>query len=156
MNIQLICIFNFADVLPTEASYHGNRSACYMMLKRYKEALWDIKKSLEMDPGYEKGYLRLIRTTLALGNIKECELAFESVAKLGMDVGAKPEFDRLSWLKGHMADIDATKGKKDYRKLVYLASKGLEVASADNQLKMLKADALVRLGRHGEAQELCT
>lgn len=142
--------------MPTEASYHGNRSACYMMLKRYKEALWDIRKSIEMDPTYEKGYLRLIRTTLALGNIKECEIAFETVTKLGVDVGAKAEQERLIWLKSHLAEIETTKAKKDYRKLVFLASQGLDVATADNQLKMLKADALVRLGRHTEAQELCT
>lgn len=142
--------------MPTEAPYFGNRSACFMMLKKYKDALRDIRTSLEIDPKYEKGYLRLIRTTLALGNTKECEMAFENAAKQGIDVGAKTEFDRLQWFKSHLIDIESTKEKKDYRKLVYLITQGIEVATADNQLKMSKADALVRLGRHTEAQELCT
>jgi len=144
------------EAMPSEASYYGNRSACNMMLKRYKEALADIRTSLQLDPTYEKGHLRLIRTTLALGNIKECELAFDTMKKLGIQLDVKTEQDKLIWLKKQKIDIDATKVKKEYRKLVFLASQGLEIASADNDLKMLKADALVRLGRHTEAQELCT
>lgn len=144
------------EALPTDASYYGNRSACYMMLKKYKEALDDIRKSLRLDPLYSKGYLRLIRTTLALGNVTECEMAFSAAAKSGLDAGAGSERERLKWLKNHFTEIEATKVKKDYRKLVFLAAQGLEVATADNNLKMVKADALVRLGRHVEAQELCT
>lgn len=127
-----------------------------MMLKKYKEALSDIRTSLQLDSKYEKGYLRLIRTTLALGNIRECDMAFATAAELGLDVGAKAEQERLTWLKKCIADIESTKPKKDYRKLVYLTQTALEIASADNDLKMMKADALIRLGRHREAQTICT
>ncbi|CAL8087988.1 unnamed protein product [Orchesella dallaii] len=144
------------EAMPTDAAYYGNRSACYMMLKRYKEALADVRQALQLEPKYAKGYLRLIRTTLALGNVRECEIAFENVAKMNLDVGADPERERLIWLKKHCEDIEATKLKKDYRKLVFLTSQALDVATADNSMKMVKADALVRLGRHTEAQELCT
>ena len=144
--------------MPTEASYYGNRSACNMMIKKYKEALADIRMSLQLDPSYEKGYLRLIRTTLYLGNIKECELAFETVKKLNLmgKIEAKAEHDKLQWLKRHLDDIKSCRVKADHRKLIYLIGQALEVATADNGLKMMKADALVKLGRHPEAQELCT
>lgn len=44
----------FLELVPDQVSYYGNRSACYMMMKRYKDALTDIQKSLQMDPQYEK------------------------------------------------------------------------------------------------------
>lgn len=127
-----------------------------MMLLRYKDALADIKHALQIDPNYEKGYLRLIRTTLALGNVKECEMAYAAVAAKGLNVGAEQEAVRLNHLKTHLGHIETFKAKKEYRTLVYHINQALEVATADNTLKMLKAHSFVHLGRHAEAQELCT
>lgn len=35
---------------PNNAQYYGNRAACYMMLWKYRDALVDAKKSIELDP----------------------------------------------------------------------------------------------------------
>lgn len=43
-----------SELVPNEASYYGNRAACYMMMKRYQEALSDSQNSLKIDSSYEK------------------------------------------------------------------------------------------------------
>lgn len=43
---------------PEIARYYGNRAACYMMIGRYKDALNDAKKCVEMDPTFIKVSIR--------------------------------------------------------------------------------------------------
>lgn len=52
---------------PDNASYYGNRSACYMMLGNYKKALEDAQKSVALDPAFTKGYIRIAKCCIALG-----------------------------------------------------------------------------------------
>lgn len=52
---------------PENASYYGNRSACYMMLGMYKKALEDAQKSVALDNNFTKGYIRIAKCCIALG-----------------------------------------------------------------------------------------
>ena len=54
-----------SDLCPTCAAYYGNRSACYMMMDKYTEALEDARMSLKLDSQFvkvselfESGYFR--------------------------------------------------------------------------------------------------
>lgn len=53
---------------PENAAYYGNRSACYMMLGMYKKALDDAQKAVALDPTFTKGYIRIAKCCIALGN----------------------------------------------------------------------------------------
>ena len=53
---------------PNCASFYGNRAAAYMMLDQYKNALSDAQKSISIDDGFVKGYLRAAKCQLMLGN----------------------------------------------------------------------------------------
>jgi len=143
---------------PVEAAYYGNRSACYLMMKKYKEALADARIAIQTDPNFEKGYLRLVRAALALGDVKACEGAIEGVDRnrLSFTLDINPEKIKLLQLKQLFNEITVAKSKKDHRKAVYLCERTSEIASGNIQLKMWKASALSSLGRHSEAQELCT
>lgn len=52
---------------PDNASYYGNRSACYMMMGMYKKALEDAQKAVALDPTFTKGYIRVTKCCIALG-----------------------------------------------------------------------------------------
>ena len=43
-----------ADLCPKCAAYYGNRSAAYVMLKNYDNALRDARTSVEVDPTFIK------------------------------------------------------------------------------------------------------
>jgi len=146
------------DTLPTEPAFFTNRSACYMMLRKYKEAQADARAALQIDPNFEKGFLRLIRSTLALGDIVGTEGVLQSLKASNLPFTSVflEEERRLQNLKAQRAECTVAKEKKEFRKLLYLCDRSLLIAEGDLELKMLKADALLHLNRTAEAQELCT
>ena len=38
------------DLVPTEAAYFGNRSACLLMMNKFKDAAADARAALTLDP----------------------------------------------------------------------------------------------------------
>merc|ERR1712137_1514615 len=64
----LSCYTQAINLCPTCASYYGNRSACYMMLNKYTDALDDARMSTRIDDKFVKGYLREGKCHIALGD----------------------------------------------------------------------------------------
>jgi tetratricopeptide (TPR) repeat protein len=57
-------------------TYCGNRALCYIKLERWEDAAADALKSIELNPKHDKGYARLAKAKMMLG---EDELALEVV-----------------------------------------------------------------------------
>ena len=59
-------LFYFSELCPNVARYYGNRSACYMMMGLYRDALKDAQKCIELDPKFIKviKFFHLTRTSL--------------------------------------------------------------------------------------------
>ncbi|CAG7678294.1 unnamed protein product [Allacma fusca] len=145
------------EIMPTEAAYFGNRSACLIMLNKFKDAAQDARTAISLDPNLKNGYLRLVRSTLALGDTISCESAFTAVAtkpELNIDLTEeKRKLDSLIQLK---ANIMASEEKKDFRRVLFLTERAKDIAVGDVMLKIKKAECLIKLGRFVEAQEQCT
>lgn len=45
---------NISALCPDISRYYGNRAACYMMLKQYRDALADAKKCIQLEPKFTK------------------------------------------------------------------------------------------------------
>lgn len=126
-----------------------------MMMKKFQEALADTQSALRLDPTYEKGYLRLVRAHLALGDVTNCEAAilqYESLDETTTDI--TPEKQKLQQLKSFLADAGASTIRKDFRKVLFLCDRILEIAVGDLNTKVRKGFTLLRLGRHIEAGEV--
>lgn len=54
------------ELNPTEASYYSNRSACFMSMKKYKEALYDAVFARTLKPDWSKACYRMSVARLAL------------------------------------------------------------------------------------------
>jgi len=99
----------------------------------------------------------LVRATLALGDVLACANAFEMIlSKGGLRLDLTEEKRKLELLKQYLAEIESSRLKKDFRKIVYLSERALDIAVADSKIKITKADALAKLGRFAEAGEMCT
>lgn len=61
------------EICPNEAAFFGNRSACHMMLSNYNKALEDAKTAVNIDPSYGKGYLRMAKCCVALGEVQSAK-----------------------------------------------------------------------------------
>merc|ERR1719422_411945 len=57
---------------PECPAYYGNRSACHMMLSQYTQALEDARASVSLDAAFVKGYVRIAKCCLTLGDAAAC------------------------------------------------------------------------------------
>ena len=57
------------DLCPECPAYYGNRAACHMMLSQHSKALEDAKKAVNLDSNFVKGYVRIAKCCVALGEI---------------------------------------------------------------------------------------
>lgn len=164
---QLYKIKQYRSALPlyTEAielcsdipSYYSNRSACYMMLNRFQDAMDDARKSVALDATFVKGYVRILKCAIALGDVMTGEAAVKSINNCGdnaNEANINNELKSLEKLKQYQIEADKALEKTDYRKIVYCMDRCLEEAPTCTKFKTRKAESLAFLGRYQEAQEI--
>lgn len=49
---------NAISVACNEASYYGNRAACYLAMEKYQLCINDCNKALDIDPNFAKAFRR--------------------------------------------------------------------------------------------------
>ncbi|XP_060517347.1 dnaJ homolog subfamily C member 7 [Cylas formicarius] len=160
---QLFKIKQYRSALPlyTEAiklcphisAYYGNRAACYIMLNRYNEALDDSRRSIQLDPNFVKGYIRILKCGIALGDLVTAEGAAKNAERL-QPGSVINEIRSLEKLKQYEADARKAEEAKDYRKVVFCMDRCLDEAPVCEKYKLKKAECLAYLGRCQEAQEI--
>ncbi|XP_049786503.1 dnaJ homolog subfamily C member 7 [Schistocerca cancellata] len=153
--IQAIPYYTEAiELCPDSPSYYGNRSACYMMLHQYKEALEDARKSVLLDPRFVKGYIRIAKCSLALGDITAAENAISFVNELEpANTAILPEKKKIEVVRRFEEEAKKAYLKNDYRKVVYCMDRMLEQVPC-SLYKLQRAECLALIGRYQEAQEV--
>lgn len=143
------------ELCPNTASYYGNRSACYMMLNNFQEALEDARRAIQLDPAFIKGYVRCLKCALALGDLTTAENAIRRIFELNEEnVNINAEMESLKVLKQYEEEARKAYEKSDFRKVVYCMDRCLDQAPTCVRYKTQKAECLAYLGRYQEAQEL--
>lgn len=57
------------NLCPENPAFYGNRAACHMMLGQYYKALDDAKTAVNLDNTFVKGYVRIAKCCIAIGEI---------------------------------------------------------------------------------------
>merc|ERR1719474_987841 len=65
------------ELCPGTAAFYGNRSACHMMLSQFTQALADAKNAVQLDADFVKGYIRVAKCCISLGDVVSAEAALE-------------------------------------------------------------------------------
>ncbi|XP_030765296.1 dnaJ homolog subfamily C member 7 [Sitophilus oryzae] len=138
---------------PDTAAYYGNRAACYIMLNRHREALEDARKSVSLDPRFVKGYVRIVKCGIALGDLVMAENASKQAEKLQPGSTAA-ELRSLEKIKQYDQEAAKALEVKDFRKVVYCMDRCLDEAPTCERFKLTKAECLAILGRYQESQEI--
>ncbi|XP_066245898.1 dnaJ homolog subfamily C member 7 [Euwallacea similis] len=141
------------NLCPNTPAYYGNRAACYMMLNRYQEALEDARKSIQLDPTFIKGYTRIAKCGIALGDVVTAKNATIQAEQLQAGCVSN-EIKSIEKIKQFEADANKAYAGKDFRKVVYCMDRCLDEATACEKFKLKKAEALAFLGRYQESQEI--
>ncbi|CAB3249857.1 unnamed protein product [Arctia plantaginis] len=142
------------QLCPDNAAYYGNRSACYMMLGMYKKALEDAQKAVSLDSTFTKGYIRMAKCCIALGDLAGVEQAVHRATELGGAECAASERRALEALRKLHEEGQRAMEAADYRRVVFCMDRCLDYSPSCTKAKLTKAECLAMLGRCQEAQEI--
>lgn len=143
------------SLCPANPSFLGNRAACYMMLANYKEALNDAKLSMQLDPKFEKGYLRAAKCCILLGDLVQTEQIIKKFLEQdASNTALKSEIQNLKQLRMLEEKVNQCYEKQDYRTCLFNIDSALKIAQACQRLKLIKAEVLTYLGRIEEANDI--
>jgi DnaJ family protein C protein 7 len=139
------------SLCPENPAYLGNRSACYMMLANYKDA----RKSISLDAKFEKGYLRVAKCCLLLGDLVQTEQVIKRFLEIdAKNTALKGEIQNLKQLRMYEEKAMQCHEKQDYRTCLFHVDSALKIAQACQRYKLLKAECLALLGRMEEANDI--
>ncbi|CAB3385293.1 Hypothetical predicted protein [Cloeon dipterum] len=125
------------------------------MLSDFTGALADARKTVEMDPTYMKGYSRIAKCCINLGDIATAENFIQRALEIEPDNQSfNPEKSNIETVKYHLAEAQRALEKEDYRKVVYCMDRCIAVSCACSHFRLLKAESLAFLGRFQEGEEL--
>jgi len=144
------------SLCPGCPAFYGNRAACHMMLGQFVQALEDARTSVQFDPNFVKGYVRVAKCCVALGELHAARQAINTAMSINKDDSVKFDLERtsLDFLDKHDANLRVAFEQRDYRKALYHIDQALKIASASQKLKLSRAECLAFLGRYKEAQEV--
>ncbi|XP_076624457.1 tetratricopeptide repeat protein 2 [Colletes latitarsis] len=154
-DMALIKYNEIIDICPKSPIYYGNRTACYMMLGKFQDALNDAKKCIELDMKFIKAYRRAIQCSLILGDIVQAQTILTKLLEIDPDNKViVAEKKKLQYLQNFLKDADAAYKAKDFRKVVYCMDRCCDISTSCPRFKLSKAECLAFLGRYQEAQEI--
>uniref|UniRef100_A0AAG5DES2 J domain-containing protein n=1 Tax=Anopheles atroparvus TaxID=41427 RepID=A0AAG5DES2_ANOAO len=143
------------NLSPDTAAYYGNRSACHMMRGDYRAALNDVKKAITIDEKYEKGYVRLAKCSLMLGDVIGTEQAIRKFLSFdASNTALRDEIAGLKQLRDYNEKAAACYDSQDYRTCLYHCDNAIKIAPSSIQNKLLKAECLAMLQRFEEASNI--
>ncbi|XP_055636030.1 dnaJ homolog subfamily C member 7 isoform X2 [Toxorhynchites rutilus septentrionalis] len=143
------------NLCPDTPAYYGNRAATYMMLGDYKSALRDAKQSVQMDAKFEKGYMRMAKCCLLMGDLIGTEQAIKKFLELDPSSPVlKHEVHSLKQLREINEKVAICYDKQDYRTCLYHCDNAIKISPASIHYKLLKAECLALLERFDEAGDI--
>lgn len=125
------------------------------MLANYREALNDARKSISLDPKFEKGYLRVAKCCLLLGDLVQTEQIIKKFLEIdARNTALKGEISNLKQLRTYEEKAIQCYEKQDYRTCLFHIDSAMKTAQACQRYKLLKAECLALLGRMEEANDI--
>ncbi len=83
----------FSGLCPDCPAFYGNRAACHMMLGQFVQALEDARRSVQLDHSFVKGYVRIAKCCVFLGDVNSARqvnhifMYIEKWSKISMFTG---------------------------------------------------------------------
>jgi len=154
--MALQCYTHAINLLPDNASYYGNRSACYIMMLEFERGLDDAKISIQLDETYVKGYVRIVKCYLNMGDLSSAEQVIKKYLELFPENCnlLTTELENVKQLRGLEEKADLHSAKMDYRTCLYHIDAALKIAPVSIRYKLMRAECLAYLGRLSEASNI--
>lgn len=143
------------SLCPNVPAYYGNRAACYMMLGDCNQALNDARKSVHLDNTFEKGYVRIAKCLVQLGDIVGAEQTIKNFLNNDpKNTALSTEVHNCKTLRDLEQKGNVAYDKKDFRTTVYYMDSALKIATKCLRYKLKKAECLALIGQIEEAGDI--
>jgi len=141
---------------PDNASYYSNRSAAQMMINKHRSALEDAMQATKVDQHFAKGYLRVAKCYIALGNPTAALLSLQKAKELdtNLDKTVMHEVQLANRLTNFESESNQGFESKDYRKVEYCMRRALEISPSCVAYKLKRAESLALLGKYSDASDI--
>ncbi|KAK7247435.1 hypothetical protein RIF29_42318 [Crotalaria pallida] len=135
---------------PNKASYRSNRSAALTALGRILEAVFECREAIKIEPHYQRAHNRLGNLHMRLG---ETDKALYHYKHAGPEADPD-EVAKIKNIQFHLNKCTEASRLKDWNTLIketnHVISSGADSAP---QIFALKAEALLKLRKHQDADE---
>lgn len=123
--------------------------------KSIEQALQDAKRSVQLDDRFSKGYLRIVKCCLLLGDLVGAEQALRKIQEVEpKNAALRQETHNLRVLRDLQEKAAQCYEKDDYRTCMFHCDGLLKIGSACQRYKILKGECLALLGRFDEANDI--
>lgn len=140
---------------PHHAKYYSNRAACLMMMGEYQKALVDARYCLQLDDKFEKGYIRVLKCCIALGDLFGAENAVKKLQELDPTNNAiAPDIEILAKLREFEENSKIYLENETYSMCIFLMERALKMAPACIRYQLLKAECLAMMIDPDRVQEI--
>lgn len=172
------CLINWTALHPSAAVF-ANRSQCHLKLGDFRSALEDAERAIAVDPTYVKGYLKMVRCQISLGEIEKARETIEEASKhdqknnqsncktsnnkskasqnksasISLSNEINNEQKLLQELDRNCALVQSNWSKGDWRAVIYYCNKILDVSPGFTAYKVKKAEAQVLHKQYGLGQK---
>ncbi|CAL0333145.1 unnamed protein product [Lupinus luteus] len=136
---------------PNKASYRSNRSAALTALGRLLEAVFECREAITIDSHYHRAHHRLGNLYFRLG---EVDSALYHYKQAGPEADPD-EVGKAKNLQNHLHKCTEARRLGDWNTLITLTNNAIS-SGADSapQIFALKAEALLKLHRHEDAEKV--
>ncbi|KAI3872655.1 hypothetical protein MKX03_010924 [Papaver bracteatum] len=150
--IEALALYDRAIAMnPEKASYRSNKSAALTGLGRILDAAVECKEAIRIDPSYHRAHHRLATLYLRLG---DAETALHHFKNSGKEAKSS-EINQAQTLQTHLKYCNEAKKQKDWNAVLQRTRFAISsCADSAPQIFALQAQALLKLGKHEEADAL--
>jgi tetratricopeptide (TPR) repeat protein len=130
---------------PHQDSLYSNRGLCYLDTKKYKYAIADLSKAINLNPRNIKAYKRLAHIKTALGELAEAEIYVKRCAEVEPDEQAhRDDINKIRDLIHTHEELKKAKFRLDYKEAELLADKLLKTNVETSDIKMIYIESLLQ------------
>ncbi len=137
-DVAIAAYTNAIKMNPSEASYFGNRAACYLNLKNYLKTSEDCDRAIAIDPNFAKAYRRKALAQMNMLNFDDSLNSFKKAIALDKDQTIKNEYEECQNLDKNYKKYFECYNTEDYNEALMCVNYLLSKIPEHDKLKLMK------------------
>ncbi|XP_078525782.1 dnaJ homolog subfamily C member 3-like [Lissotriton helveticus] len=128
------------------------RAAVYLAMGKFKAALPDLSRAIELKPDFLAARLQRGNILLKQGDTQEAKDDFEAVLQNSPDnEEARNQLARVQELESHMEEAQGAYSRADYTNTVAFLERVVELSPWDPEVRELRSECFLQIGDYSKA-----